>query len=139
MYYLKTEVAFDSAHFLKDYNGKCSNIHGHRWRVVVHIKSESLIREGQKKGMVEDFSDIKSALKELCNTLDHCFMIEQGSLLTETLEALKKENFRLVEMPFRPTAENLARYIYETLKEQGFEMYMTEVYETPGNCAMYTG
>lgn len=139
MYYLKTEAAFDSAHFLKGYKGKCSNIHGHRWRVVVHIKSEKLHRDGQTKGMVEDFGDIKSALKELCDTLDHCFIFEQDSLMTETLGALKKEGFRLVEMPFRPTAENLARYIYEALEEQGFEMHMTEVYETPGNCAMYTG
>ena len=35
MYYLKTESSFDSAHFLKGYNGKCRNLHGHRWRVVV--------------------------------------------------------------------------------------------------------
>ena len=37
MYYLKTEAAFDSAHFLKDYQGKCKNLHGHRWRVIISI------------------------------------------------------------------------------------------------------
>lgn len=42
MYYLKTESSFDSAHFLKGYAGKCRNLHGHRWRVVVEIAADQL-------------------------------------------------------------------------------------------------
>lgn len=42
MYYLKTESSFDSAHFLKGYDGKCRNLHGHRWRVVVEIAADQL-------------------------------------------------------------------------------------------------
>lgn len=42
MYYLKTENSFDSAHFLKGYDGKCRNLHGHRWRVVVEIAADQL-------------------------------------------------------------------------------------------------
>ncbi len=59
MYILKAEAAFDSAHFLSGYNGKCANLHGHRWVISAEIASESLISEGQLRGMVTDFGDIK--------------------------------------------------------------------------------
>ena len=48
MYYLKTESSFDSAHFLKGYDGKCRNLHGHRWRVVVEIAADQL-KDGSDK------------------------------------------------------------------------------------------
>ena len=48
MYYLTVENSFDSAHFLHGYEGKCSNLHGHRWRVVVDVACENLISEGQQ-------------------------------------------------------------------------------------------
>ena len=66
---LRTEQSFDAAHFLKDYDGKCSNIHGHRWRVVVSIRAEKLSTEQQTKGMILDFSDLKKALKSICDYL----------------------------------------------------------------------
>ena len=50
MYYLKTEASFDAAHFLWKYEGKCRNIHGHRWNVAVEIKSQVLKQEGQTRG-----------------------------------------------------------------------------------------
>ncbi len=59
MYFLRTEDSFDAAHFLKGYEGKCSNIHGHRWKVIVEVKGEDLKQEGPKRGMVVDFSDLK--------------------------------------------------------------------------------
>ena len=42
MYILKTEASFDSAHFLAGYNGKCSNLHGHRWKIVLEVQTEEL-------------------------------------------------------------------------------------------------
>ena len=137
MYYIKTESAFDSAHFLKGYDGKCKNLHGHRWRVIAHLKAENLRCDEQNRGMVEDFGGIKAALKELCDELDHCFIYEKGSLKDETVKALTAEDFRLVPLAFRPTAENLAKYIFDVLDRQGFKMHKVEVYETPGNCAVY--
>ena len=52
MYYLKTSAAFDSAHFLKGYEGKCANIHGHRWTIEVSIKGGDLQDDGTKRGML---------------------------------------------------------------------------------------
>ena len=49
MYILETEQSFDSAHFLSGYKGKCSNLHGHRWRVVARIAMDELNKEGQTR------------------------------------------------------------------------------------------
>ena len=51
MYILETEQSFDSAHFLSGYKGKCSNLHGHRWRVVARIAMDELNKEGQPRDM----------------------------------------------------------------------------------------
>ena len=137
MYYIRSESSFDSAHFLKGYAGKCSNLHGHRWRVVVELQAEELIGEGQMRGMVLDFGDLKKFLGGMCDNLDHCLICEQGSLKPKTIEALSEEEFRIVEVPFRPTAENLARYFYEETAAAGFPVHRVEVYETPTNYAAY--
>lgn len=137
MYYLKTSASFDSAHFLHGYNGKCANIHGHRWTVEVKIKSEELQNTGEKRGMLIDFGDLKKAVKKLADDFDHAFIYEENSLKPETVRALKNENFNIIEVPFRPTAENFARHFYEILSDKGLEISSVAVYETPDNCAVY--
>lgn len=138
IYTLKTEASFDSAHFLAGYDGKCRNIHGHRWRVVIKASSDRLIEDGSCRGMLMDFADIKAALKKEADYLDHSLIIEKGSLRLKTLEALHEENFRVLEMDFRPTAENLARYFFKKLEDAGVPVTEAEVYETPNNCACYS-
>ena len=64
MYILKSEHSFDSAHFLSEYDGKCANIHGHRWKVEVEVQSETLTKGGQLEGMVIDFGDLKRDVKD---------------------------------------------------------------------------
>ena len=137
MYYLKTENSFDSAHFLKGYDGKCRNLHGHRWRVVVEIAADQLKDEGQTRGMIVDFGDLKRDLKEIADSLDHRLIYEKGSLKEKTLEALREENFALTEVDFRPTAENFSKYIYDLLSDDGYRVKRVTVYETPNNCAVY--
>ena len=139
MYILKTEAAFDSAHFLSRYNGKCSNLHGHRWKIEIEISSEKLVADGQCRGMIVDFGNLKSDLKVLADSFDHAFIYEKGSLKTETVAALNSENFRLIEVDFRPTAENLAEYFYNAMQDKGYNVRTLTVYETPNNCASYCG
>ena len=139
MYTIKTKQHFDSAHFLKDYNGKCANIHGHRWSVEVEIYSDTIQNEGSFRGMIVDFGDLKRDLKEIADYLDHSLIIEKGSLKQNTLNALLDENFRIIEIDFRPTAENLAKYIFDKMTEKGYKVKMTAVYETPDNMAAYFG
>lgn len=137
MYILETEQSFDSAHFLSNYIGKCSNLHGHRWRIVARIRADKLSTETQTRDMVIDFGDFKDALKKLTDDLDHCLIMETGTLKPATMTALKEENFRIVEVPFRPTAERFSEYFYRRLKELAFPVYNVSVYETPTNCATY--
>ena len=57
--------------------------------------------------------------------------------MPNTLDCLREEGFPLSTMPFRTTAENLARYFFGKLAEQGFPVSQVDVYETPNNCAIY--
>lgn len=139
MYGLKTESTFDAAHFLTDYHGKCENLHGHQWRVVVYLEQAELQTEGTCKDMVVDFGDFKRAVRALTEAWDHTFIIEEGSLKAETLRCLESEGFTLTILPFRTTAENLARYLFDQLRAQGLPVAQVDVYETPTNCAIYRG
>ncbi len=58
MYLLQAEASFDAAHFLKGYNGKCKNLHGHRWRVVARIQGCKLQEDGSQRGMLVDFGEL---------------------------------------------------------------------------------
>lgn len=137
MYGLKTESCFDSAHFLTDYYGKCENLHGHRWRVVVYLAQEELQKEGTMKDMVLDFGVFKKEVREQTELLDHTFLVEEGSLSDETIACLEREGFKLTILPFRTTAENLAHYFADALIAKGFPVEQIDVYETPNNCAIY--
>lgn len=139
MYELKTESSFDAAHFLSNYDGKCENLHGHRWRVVAYIQQEQLQDCGDEKDMVVDFASFKKALRTLTEKFDHMFIVEEGSLAPETISCLERETFKLLVVPWRSTAENFARYFFEQLKAQGFDVAQVQVYETPLNCAIYKG
>lgn len=137
MYALKVEHSFDSAHFLKGYDGKCSNIHGHRWTVVVEIKAEKLMVEGQLRGMVVDFGEIKRDVKALVDSYDHALIIEKNSLKEKTLASLLEESFRIIEVDFRPTAENFSYYFYKEIENKNYKVHKVTVYETPNNSASY--
>lgn len=139
-YGLKTEASFDSAHFLTSYYGKCENLHGHRWRVVAYLRTQSLGAIGDEvtnRDMVVDFGVFKRAVRELAEEFDHTFLVEEGSLKPATLACLADEGFSIKVLPFRTTAENLARHFCETLAERGLPCAQVDVYETPLNCATY--
>ncbi len=138
MYTLQTSASFDSAHFLKGYEGKCSNIHGHRWTVEVTVAAEDVEKEGQTRGMIVDFKTLKDDLNALTDELDHKLIVEEGSLKERTMEALLEEEFAIVEVSFRPTAENLAQYFYDEMEEKEYQVVLVKVYETPNNCAGYS-
>ena len=137
MYQLTIEQSFDSAHFLAGYVGKCGNIHGHRWRVLLQVQSEHLREDSQQRGMCVDFSTIKEELKEIVENYDHTLLIEQGTLKESTMEALADEGFSVIELAFRPTAENFAKHFYELFSQRGYDVAAVQVYETPNNCASY--
>ena len=137
MYGLKTEASFDASHFLADYYGKCENLHGHRWRVVAYLEQPELQEEGTMRDMVLDFGVFKRALRGLCEEYDHTFLVEEGTLKPQTIRCLEDEGFGLTVVPFRTTAENLARHFADELIARGLPCSQVDVYETPLNCATY--
>jgi len=137
MYRLRSEASFDSAHFLKGYDGKCSNMHGHRWRVVAEIGAETLIESGHLEGMIVDFGDLKGDLKALADDLDHKIIYQKGTLKETTLACFKDEGFDVYEVQGRPTAEHMSKFFYDALKLKGYHVVRVEVFETPTNSAVY--
>lgn len=108
MYYVKKRLEISGAHSLSlDYESKCSNLHGHNWIIEIFLKSNAL----DKNGMVMDFTHIK---KMISDKLDH-----------------KNLN---TEFSFNPTAENIAKWICDTI---GNMCYKVTVQESEGNTASY--
>lgn len=139
MFILKNEVQFDTAHYLSGYCGKCSNIHGHRYRMVVEFASEQLHTEGQQRGMVADFSEIKQFLKQIAEAYDHKLLMEDnedGRQVAAQLAQLPNQ-FAVVMVPYRPTAEEMSRAIYYQIKEAGYPVSSVELFETPVNSCIY--
>ena len=67
MYEVRVEADFAAAHFLRDYHGKCENLHGHNYKVYAHVRGSNL----DKGGMLLDFTQIKKTLRNVCELLDH--------------------------------------------------------------------
>ena len=137
MYILKAEHSFDSAHFLANYEGKCGNIHGHRWKVEIEVQSETLVKGGQLDGMVIDFGDLKKDVKSMADYYDHALIIQKETMRVETLSCINQDGFKIIEVNFRPTAENFAMLFFNTMKNKGYNVKRATVYETPTNSAVY--
>lgn len=140
MFKIKSEVGFDMAHYLSGYNGKCANIHGHRYRLIAELASETLHESGQLRGMVDDFSNFKNILKTISEIFDHKLVIEdnkEGRELVKKIEELPTE-FDIKFVPYRPTAEEMSRDIFNRLKEAQLPVCKVELFETPNNSCIYT-
>ncbi|MBW2609705.1 MAG: 6-carboxytetrahydropterin synthase QueD [Deltaproteobacteria bacterium] len=122
MYELKTVSWFGAAHQLRDFGGKCEDLHGHNWKIEVYIKGEKL----GKDGLLIDFGMMKEATDKVLESLDHKFLND--------LEYFKEIN---------PSSENISRYIYEALgKEMNNEdvtISRVTAWESESACATYMG
>lgn len=104
MFEVRVESDFAAAHFLRDYHGKCENLHGHNYKVYAHVRGE-VLSEG---GMLLDFTQLKAALRKVCKKLDHTNL--------NNLEVFDQN----------PSAERIAMFIYdgiiEELRIEGIDM-----------------
>lgn len=120
LYTVYVETYFSSAHKLLNYKGRCENLHGHNWKVGIEVFKGNL----NSQAMVIDFVKLKKILNKIVANMDHKF--------------LNKINyFRKCQ----PTAENIARYIYDnlkiTLKKYKVKKIKVIVWETPFQYASY--
>ena len=123
MYTVRIEDTFAAAHHIRNYHGKCENIHGHNYKVRIYVKGPKL----DKGGMLIDFAVLKRVLKSVLDELDH------ADLNTITFFA---EN--------EPSAERISEYIFKKLKpllpdceEKKCALFRVEVFETDINMAVY--
>lgn len=144
VYTLTSEHEFAAGHYLKGHTGKCRNLHGHNYRVVIEVAGETLQEDGSSRSMVVDFYDIKKAFRGLVDSFDHSAHIENPKYTEPTHDYVDVtigdvviEKSHIIWLPFRPTAENYSKYFYEALKKDFPEIYAVTVYETPINASRY--
>lgn len=128
---------FEAAHALDCHDGKCSNIHGHSYKLHVTVIGNPLRDKGKPKdGMVIDFADIKAAVKiAVINPFDHALILEKDSpYLTETI----KKRQKLILYPLQPTAENMLIDMVERVivrLPKNTKLHSMKLYETRSSWA----
>ena len=129
-------VKFDAAHILTNHQGLCRNLHGHTYRVDISVSREDPLEEGD---MVIDFKELKRlATAEICDRFDHAFIYNTSSEGEREIAAVvEKHGMRTVALPYRSTAENLARHFYETLVSLVPGLSAVTVWETADSSATY--
>ena len=121
MFELTISEEFEAAHRLPEYDGKCCRLHGHNWRVEVSVRGKEL----DSSGLLIDFKELKQQVAEVLLTLDHYYLNETVPFST---------------VP--PTAEHIAKYIYETISGHvnfagRVKVHAVKVWESPRSCAAY--
>ena len=128
-------VRFDAAHILSNHAGLCKNLHGHTYRVDVTVAQAP----EDERDMVIDFKDLKRVCEEVVLArFDHAFIYDRSSAgESEIAAVVEKNGMRTAAIPFRSTAENLARHFYRELKARLPGLCCVKVWETPDSCAEY--
>lgn len=131
MFRVTREIQFCYGHRLLNYEGKCRYLHGHNGTAVIAIEAERL----DDRGMVLDFSDIKRVVSHwIDDSLDHRMILCRRDPAVAALEAMGEPLFLIDE---NPTAENIAKLIYDFTAAQGFPIVECLLWETPNCFATY--
>lgn len=131
MYRVSQEIDFCYGHRLLNYSGKCRHLHGHNGRAVIVLEGEQL----DERGMLVDFTDIKSSLRQwIEDELDHRMILCKDDPALPFLQQLQ-EPLHIIDR--NPTAENIARLIFDRAHDQGFPVVEVTLWETVRSCATY--
>ncbi len=133
MYRVAREIEFCYGHRLLNYEGKCRHLHGHNGKAVIVLEAQAL----DQRGMLVDFSDIKKEVQRwIDEQLDHNMLLSEADPL---LPVLQERGERVFAMKENPTAENIAKLIYEHSRDRGLPVVEVVLWETPNCCASYKG
>ncbi|MBS0262128.1 MAG: 6-carboxytetrahydropterin synthase [Planctomycetes bacterium] len=133
MFRVSQQLDFCYGHRLLNYEGKCKNLHGHNGRAVITLEGLDL----DHRGMLVDFGDIKRVVRTwIDNQLDHCMILHEADPLLPVFQQHQQPVFAI---PYNPTAENIARVIFEYTHQQGFPVVEVTMWETPNSFATYSG
>ena len=133
MYRVTREIHFCYGHRLLSYDGKCRYLHGHNGRAVITLAAPDL----DPLGMVMDFSQIKRVVQTwIDEELDHKMLLHKDD---PVLDYLRQQGEPVYVMNVNPTAENIARLIFDFTAERGFPVVEVQLWETESCYATYSG
>ena len=119
-YEVKIISDFSAAHNLRNFRGKCENLHGHNWKVEVVLRGKEL----DENGVLVDFREVKEATRELLKDVDHHYLND--------LPFFREHN---------PSSENIARYLFERLAQRlnndNRWLYRVSAWESADACATF--
>ncbi len=131
MYLVTCQIDFCYGHRLLNYEGKCRHLHGHNGRAVISLESEIL----DARGMVLDFTEIKREVGGwIDGTLDHRMILHENDPVVPFLREMGEPMYLI---PTNPTAETIARLIYDFTVAHGFPVREVKLWETPRCFATY--
>jgi 6-pyruvoyltetrahydropterin/6-carboxytetrahydropterin synthase len=133
MYSVTKQIEFCYGHRLLDYDGICKHLHGHNAIAEIEVRSDVL----DPRNMVVDFSDIKRLIKEWVDReLDHRMILRHDDPLTKALQEMGEPVYVLDS---NPTAERIARLVFDIAREHGLPVSKVTLWETPSSWATYAG
>lgn len=131
MYRISKSISFCYGHRLLNYDGKCKHLHGHNARAVIILEQEEL----DERGMLVDFKDIKDVVKKWVDAeLDHNMLLCKDDPI---LPVLREAGERFFLMDDNPTAENIAKLIYEFVAAADYPVIDVSIWETDTCYASY--
>ena len=131
MFGISREIDFCYGHRLLDYTGKCRHLHGHNGKVLITIEASGL----DERGMVLDFAEIKRVVHGwIDENLDHRMILQRNDPI---VAVLKEAGEPMYLLDCNPTAENIARLIFDFTAGQGYPVVEVRFWETPHCVATY--
>jgi len=131
MYKVTKVIDFCYGHRLRNYEGKCKFLHGHNGRVEIDLTSDQL----DERGMVLDFNDVKREIKGwLDDALDHKMLLREDDPFIETLKTAGEPYYVMKE---NPTAEAIAKLIFEHAERAKLPVAEVRLWETQSSFATY--
>ena len=131
MFTISRQFTFCYGHRLQGHAGKCANLHGHNGTIKIDLRNNQL----NSQGMVTDFIDMKKTIGEwIETTLDHHLILQESDPLVDILQ---ENGETVLTLPVDPTAENLAKLIYEKAEDFGLPVCAVSVWETEKCAAEY--
>ena len=133
MFRVSKELHFCYGHRLLNYDGKCRYLHGHNGKAVITVETAEL----DPLGMVIDFSQLKKVVGGwIDETLDHKMLLHEDD---PVIPELRRQGEPFVAIGVNPTAENIAKLIYDFAHRAGFQVVEVTLWETENSFATYRG
>ena len=131
MFRVTKELHFCYGHRLLNYDGKCRHLHGHNGKAVITVEAPTL----DALGMVIDFSELKKVVGGwIDETLDHKMLLHKDD---PVIPELRRQGEPFVTLNVNPTAENIAKLIYDFVRQAGFTVVEVTLWETENSFATY--